>query len=168
MSLVDWYAAFWYMAKQWLWYSATILSPKLSLGIDIICVIILVIILRPILVIEYYRIEWLCPKNMQKEISLYRTTLFGVKLESKQLRKKERRKAYDFLYLLYPYLGPRNSSRTPRNRFWIPRSSKNVKLPFLDSSIPPGMKFFEELTSLMVAVSREEKWYPTILRVICL
>ena len=49
MSLVDWYAAFWYMAKQWLWYSATILSPKLSLGIDIICVIILLIILRPIL-----------------------------------------------------------------------------------------------------------------------
>jgi hypothetical protein len=36
---------------------------------------------------------------MPKEISLYRTTLFGGKLESKQLRKKERRKAYDFLYL---------------------------------------------------------------------
>ena len=95
-----------------------------------------------LIVIKYYIVEWFCPKNLRKEISLYRTTLFGVKLESKQ---KERRKAHDFLYLLYAYLGPRNSSRTPRNRFWLPRSSKNVKLPFLDSSIPRGVKFSEEL-----------------------
>ena len=89
---------------------------------------------------------------MQKEISLYRTTLFGVKLESKQLRKKERRKAYDFLYLLYPYLGPRNSSRTPRNRVCLPRSPKNVNLPFLDSSIPRGVKFSEELPFLILSM----------------
>ena len=43
---------------------------------------------------------------------------------------------------------PRNSPRTPRIRLCLPRSSKNVKLPFLDSSIPRGVKFSEELPFL--------------------
>ena len=42
-----------------------------------------------------------------------------------------------------------NSPRTPRNRFHIPRSPRNAILLFLDSSIPRGMKFSEELPSLI-------------------
>ena len=42
-----------------------------------------------------------------------------------------------------------NSPRTPRNRFHIPRSPRNVNLSFLDSSIAREMKFSEELPSLM-------------------
>ena len=42
-----------------------------------------------------------------------------------------------------------NSPRTPRNRFHIPRSPRNINLSFLDSSIPRGMKFSEELPSLV-------------------
>ena len=41
-----------------------------------------------------------------------------------------------------------NSPRTPRNRFHIPRSPRNVILLFLDSLIPRGMKFSDELPSL--------------------
>ena len=43
---------------------------------------------------------------------------------------------------------PRNSPRTPRNIFYLPPSRRNVKLPFLDSSIPRGVKLSEELPSL--------------------
>ena len=32
------------------------------------------------------------------------------------------------------YLNPKNSHRTLRNRFYLPQSPRNVKLPFLDSS----------------------------------
>ena len=46
---------------------------------------------------------------------------------------------------------PRNSSRTPRNRFCIPRSPRYVKLPFLDSLIPRRVKFSEELPSLSLS-----------------
>ena len=37
---------------------------------------------------------------------------------------------------------------SPRNRFHLPRSPRNDKLQFLDSSIPRGMKSSEELPSL--------------------
>ena len=42
-----------------------------------------------------------------------------------------------------------NSLRTPRNLFLIPRSPRNVNLLLRDSSIPRGMKFSEELPSLV-------------------
>ena len=48
--------------------------------------------------------------------------------------------------------GPRNSSGTPRNRLCVPRSPRSVKLPFLDSSIPRGVKFSEELPFLFEIV----------------
>ena len=51
---------------------------------------------------------------------------------------------------------PRNSPRTPRNRFHIPRSSKNDKLSFLDSSIPRRMKFSEELPFLPHTLFKSE------------
>ena len=44
---------------------------------------------------------------------------------------------------------PRNSSRTPRNRFYLPRSQSNGILPFLVSSIPRGVRFSKELPSLV-------------------
>ena len=43
---------------------------------------------------------------------------------------------------------PQNSSRTPRNRFYLPRSSRNDRLPFLNSLIPRGVKISKELPSL--------------------
>ena len=49
-------------------------------------------------------------------------------------------------------LGKFNSSKfleSPRNRFHLPRSPRNDKLQFLDSSIPRGMKSSEELPSLI-------------------
>ena len=48
---------------------------------------------------------------------------------------------------------PRNSPRTPRSGFSLLQSSKNVRLPFLDSSIPQAMKIFEELPFLVSMVS---------------
>ena len=44
---------------------------------------------------------------------------------------------------------PRNSPRTPRSRFCLSLSPRNVKLPFPYSSIPRGVKFSEELPSLV-------------------
>ena len=36
------------------------------------------------------------------------------------------------------------------NRFHLPRTPRNVNLPFLDSSIPREMRFSEELPSLVL------------------
>ena len=63
-----------------------------------------------------------------------------------------------------------NSPRTPRNRFHIPRSPRNVNLPFLDSSIPRGMKFSEELPSLQGTywLFGRQKIYLTFSRINCI
>ena len=54
-------------------------------------------------------------------------------------------------------LGKLNSSKfleSPRNRFHLPRSPRNDKLQFLDSSIPRGMQSSEELPSLDKMIRR--------------
>ena len=59
----------------------------------------------------------------------------------------------EFKDLILMKLGKFNSSKfleTPRNRFYLPRSLRNAKLQFLDSSIPRGMKSSEELPSLIL------------------
>ena len=54
-------------------------------------------------------------------------------------------------------MGKFNSSKileTPRNRFYLPRTPRNDKLQFLDSSIPRGMQSSEELPSLDKMIRR--------------
>ena len=63
-----------------------------------------------------------------------------------------------YLYLLEykPIYIPRNSQRNPRNRSYFPRSPRDIKLPFLDSSNSWGMKITKELPSL---IGRSSKLY---------
>ena len=63
----------------------------------------------------------------------------------------------EFKGILWMELGKFNSSKfleSPRNRFHLPRSPRNDKLQFLDSSIPRGMQSSEELPSLDKMIRR--------------
>ena len=75
----------------------------------------------------------------------------NLRFHKKFLKLCKMKKILSFLGIslqILEYIIPLNSLRTPRNRFYPPRSLRNVKLPFLDSSIPRGVKFSEELPSL--------------------
>ena len=83
-----------------------------------------------------------CPITLQKKVtksSLMKSFyLFYIKLELKDLILMEMEKFKSSKIL-----------ETPRNRYYLPRTPKNEKLQFLDSSIPRGIKSSKELPSLV-------------------